>query len=95
MLTINTIKPEVSPPSTSGAASAAYARHARRCAALLRGLDSALWGHALDAAAEPGNRGYVVELAVLEHRLAEAMASLSGQDDASVQRMLADLDASG
>ena len=68
MLTINTIA--ATPPPPTSPVAAAYARQARRCAALVKRLDAALWDHGFTAAAEPGNQGFVVELAVLEHRLA-------------------------
>jgi hypothetical protein len=71
---------------------AAYARQARRCTALVKWLDAALWEHGFAAAAEPENRGYVVELAVLEQRLTEALGPLAGPGCSGLDRQLAGLD---
>ena len=92
MTTISTIAvPPAPAPPAAGPVAAAYARHARRCRALLARLDAALWDHGFDAADEPGNPGFVVELALLEHRLAEALARQTGREVADVERMLEEL----
>jgi hypothetical protein len=94
MLTINTITAAAPPPAT-GPVATAYARQARRCGALVKRLDAALWDHGFAAGAEPANQGFVVELAVLEHALAQALAYAMGMDADDVERMLADLPTDG
>ena len=95
MITITNITAVELPAPPPCPVTAAYARQARRCAALVKRLDAALWDHGFTAAAEPRNAGFVLELAVLERQLAEALAYVTGTEVAQVERMLDELPVEG
>ena len=93
-LTTTTVLPPV-PTTVPPTVAAEYARRALRCAVLLKRLDAALWGHGFAAADEPGNAGYVLDLAVAQRRLVESLAQLTGEQADAVERALDDLPAEG
>jgi hypothetical protein len=97
MIALDEIKSKLPSPTPAAAAAvaAAYARHARRCRALLGWLCAELDAHAPQAAGHPGNWGFVVDLAVLDQQLALALRQVAGKEEEQVEQVLAHLEVQG